>query len=200
MPRITLVTDFGTADGYVAAMKGVVASLAPEALLDDAGHETPQGDVVRAAWPLGRYWPRFPEGTVHLVVVDPGVGTERRPLAAGRALGALGRRLSDPVLLREPEPLRRSGKIEGEVVGPAPLREPDRQRPRCVGADRDDGAGVGTLPARAEHLRGGGAGGLLALVNSAGRLEVAVRAGSAARELGAEAGLPARVVGEVAGG
>lgn len=79
--RITLLTDFGTADGYVAAMKGVIASIAPGATLDDVGHDVPQGDVLRAAWSLSRYWNRFPAGTVHLVVVDPGVGTERRALA-----------------------------------------------------------------------------------------------------------------------
>lgn len=86
--RITLLTDFGTVDGYVAAMKGVLARAAPEARLDDASHDLPQGDVRAAAWALHRYWRLYPEGTVHLVVVDPGVGTERRALAI-RADGRL---------------------------------------------------------------------------------------------------------------
>lgn len=79
--RITLLTDFGTRDGYVAAMKGVLATLAPEARLDDVAHDLAQGDVEQARMTLSRYWRRFPPGTVHLVVVDPGVGTPRRPLA-----------------------------------------------------------------------------------------------------------------------
>lgn len=80
-PRVTLLTDFGTRDGYVAAMKGVLSTLAPDAHLDDVAHDLPQGDVEAAAWTLSRYWNRYPEGTVHLVVVDPGVGTDRRALA-----------------------------------------------------------------------------------------------------------------------
>lgn len=87
--RITVLTDFGTADGYVAAMKGVLAVGAPSAWVVDAGHDVPRGDVAHASWALGRYWARYPEGTVHLVVVDPGVGTARRALAieAGGRLG-----------------------------------------------------------------------------------------------------------------
>jgi len=86
--RVTLLTDFGTVDGYVAAMKGVVADLAPDAHLDDASHDLPQGDIRAAMWALHRYWRLYPEGTVHLVVVDPGVGTESRALAV-RADGRL---------------------------------------------------------------------------------------------------------------
>lgn len=82
MRRITLLTDFGTADGYVAAMKGVIAQIAPEAVVDDAAHDIPPGDVDAAAFALARYWRLYPPGTVHVVVVDPGVGTERRAIAA----------------------------------------------------------------------------------------------------------------------
>lgn len=77
---VTLLTDFGTRDGYVAAMKGVILSLAPEAIIVDAGHETPPRDVAAAAWTLGQYWRLFPRGTIHVAVVDPGVGTERAAL------------------------------------------------------------------------------------------------------------------------
>lgn len=81
MPRITLLTDFGTRDGYVGAMKGVLAVAAPDALLDDVSHDVPRGDRGMAAYVLERYWDRYPRNTVHLVVVDPGVGTSRRALA-----------------------------------------------------------------------------------------------------------------------
>lgn len=86
MGILTLITDFGTADGYVAEMKGVVLGRAPGTVLIDATHEIAPGDVEAAAWVLDRVWDRFPAGTVHLVVVDPGVGTERRPVAV-RAAG-----------------------------------------------------------------------------------------------------------------
>lgn len=83
--RITLLTDFGTADGYVAAMKGVLATLAPEAHLEDASHDVPRGDPRAGALALERYWRLYPAGTVHLVVVDPGVGTRRRAMAVEAA-------------------------------------------------------------------------------------------------------------------
>lgn len=79
--RITLLTDFGTADGYVGAMKGMIASLVPDAVVDDVSHDIPAGDIEAAAWALGAYWKRYPAGTVHVVVVDPGVGTKRDAIA-----------------------------------------------------------------------------------------------------------------------
>ena len=81
MSLITLLTDFGTADSYVAEMKGVLLSAAPGAGLVDVTHSVPPGDVRAGAYLLGRVWHRFPAGTVHLAVVDPGVGTERAALA-----------------------------------------------------------------------------------------------------------------------
>lgn len=80
-PVVTLLTDFGTADGYVGEMKGVLASLAPESPIVDVSHEIPPQDVARARLTVSRYWRRFPRGTVHVVVVDPGVGTARAALA-----------------------------------------------------------------------------------------------------------------------
>jgi S-adenosyl-L-methionine hydrolase (adenosine-forming) len=80
--RITLLTDFGTADGYVGAMKGVIAAIAPAALIDDISHEIVAGDIAAAAWCLGMYWREYPRGSVHVCVVDPGVGGARRALAA----------------------------------------------------------------------------------------------------------------------
>lgn len=80
MTSITLLTDFGTADGYVAEVKGVLASLAPEAALIDLSHDIPAQDITHARLTVARYWRRFPVGTVNLVVVDPGVGTSRAAL------------------------------------------------------------------------------------------------------------------------
>ena len=81
-PRIiTLLTDFGTSDSYVAEMKGVLLSRAPTATLIDLTHDIPLGDIRAAAYVLGRTWNRFPAGTVHLAVVDPGVGSDRAALA-----------------------------------------------------------------------------------------------------------------------
>ncbi|MDQ6828656.1 MAG: SAM-dependent chlorinase/fluorinase, partial [Gemmatimonadota bacterium] len=80
-PIITLTTDFGTADGYVGEMKGVLLAMAPEAHLVDVSHEIAPQDVEGARLAVARMWRRFPEHTVHVVVVDPGVGSEREALA-----------------------------------------------------------------------------------------------------------------------
>jgi hypothetical protein len=77
---LTLTTDFGTADGYAGAIKGEVLSRAPGTQLVDIAHDIAPQDVMQGAWCLRRAVPRFPAGTVHLAVVDPGVGTGRRGL------------------------------------------------------------------------------------------------------------------------
>lgn len=82
MSILTLLTDFGTADYYVAAVKGTVLRLAPGTQLVDVTHDVPAGDVATGAFLLSAAVPWFPEGTVHLAVVDPGVGSGRRILAA----------------------------------------------------------------------------------------------------------------------
>ena len=83
MPRpiISLTTDFGQADGYVGAMKGVILGICPQATLVDISHQIRPQAVRQAAYILGKTTPYFPPGTVHLVVVDPGVGSARRPIA-----------------------------------------------------------------------------------------------------------------------
>lgn len=81
MTVLTLLTDFGTADSYVAEMKAVILSRSPSSVPVDITHDVAPGDVRSAAYILGRTWHRFPAGTVHLVVVDPGVGTARLALA-----------------------------------------------------------------------------------------------------------------------
>ena len=80
---ITLTTDFGTADGYVAEMKGVLVSRAADAQIIDVTHDIAPQDVTSARLTVARMWRRFPRGTVHLVVVDPGVGSARAALAVG---------------------------------------------------------------------------------------------------------------------
>ena len=86
MPLITLLTDFGTRDHYVAAIKGVILQIAPQTMIVDVTHEIDPQDVVRAAFVLRQIWDWYPPGTVHLAVVDPGVGSDRRILA-GRYTG-----------------------------------------------------------------------------------------------------------------
>ena len=79
---ITLLTDFGTSDSYVAEMKAVLLSSATSAVLVDIGHQVAPGDIRAGQYLLGRAWKHFPLATVHLAIVDPGVGTARRALAA----------------------------------------------------------------------------------------------------------------------
>jgi S-adenosylmethionine hydrolase len=241
MPRlITLLTDFGTADGYVGEMKAVLASLAPGATLVDIAHDVGPHDVDGARLALARYWRRFPEGTVHLVVVDPGVGSARgalatssegrflvgpdngvlspallhadarcvslsipasaaptfhgrdvfAPAAAQLALGAaletLGVVTEDPVIRRTPEATRRTdGAVQGEVIT----------------VDRFGNAVTNLLAMRGGQVQVNGfslvlrrtyadvaQGEPLALVGSSGLVEIAVRDGSAAEQLGLRRG------------
>ena len=77
---VTLITDFGLQAEYAGAMKGSILTANPRCQVVDVTHEIPAGDILRASFLLGSAYSHFPEGTVHLVVVDPGVGTNRRPL------------------------------------------------------------------------------------------------------------------------
>ncbi len=77
---ITLMTDFGTGDPFVAEMKGTILKICPDARIVDLTHDIPPFDVRKAAFLLARSFDKFPEGTVHVVVVDPGVGTPRKPV------------------------------------------------------------------------------------------------------------------------
>lgn len=77
---VTLLTDFGTQDAFVASMKGVILSIEPSARFVDISHDVPPRDIPRAARLLATVAPCFPPRTVHLTVVDPGVGTARLPL------------------------------------------------------------------------------------------------------------------------
>ncbi|MDQ3696494.1 MAG: SAM-dependent chlorinase/fluorinase [Gemmatimonadota bacterium] len=133
MPPITLLTDFGTADGYVGEMKGVILSLASEVPIIDISHEVPAHDVDAARLAVARYWRRFPAGVVHVVVVDPGVGTDRAAIAvasAGRFLvgpdnGALSPAMLRPGahVVRLPIPAGASATFHGrDVFAPAAAR------------------------------------------------------------------------------
>ena len=129
-PIITLTTDFGTADGYVGEVKGVLLSHSPDAELVDITHEIPPQDVERARLTVARVWRRFPPGTVHLVVVDPGVGSGRAALAVqseGRFLVGPDNGVLSPALLiagaraiELPLPPRSSATFHGrDVFAPA---------------------------------------------------------------------------------
>ncbi len=78
---ITLLTDFGTEDTYVGVMKGVITSICPSAQVIDLTHQVPPQDIATAAFLLDVSVDYFTEGTIHVAVVDPGVGTARKPVA-----------------------------------------------------------------------------------------------------------------------
>jgi S-adenosylmethionine hydrolase len=81
MPILTLTTDFGLKDGFVGTLKGVIWSICPEAQIADISHAISPQNVLEGAFALWRAYSFFPAKTVHVAVVDPGVGTQRRPLA-----------------------------------------------------------------------------------------------------------------------
>ncbi len=88
-PIVTLLSDFGAGSGYPAQMKGAILGLLPEARLVDLSHEIPAFDVLSGALLLEACVPRFPARAVHCAVVDPGVGTARRPLCVRDPAGRL---------------------------------------------------------------------------------------------------------------
>lgn len=79
-PVITLITDFGLQDYFVSVMKGVILNLNPEVEIIDICHNIPPQDIFQAAYVLKRTYTYFPSGSIHVVVVDPGVGTDRKPI------------------------------------------------------------------------------------------------------------------------
>ena len=240
MSLITLLTDFGTADGYVGEIKGVLLSAVPQPSVVDIAHDVAPQDVEGARLALTRYWRRFPRGTVHLVVVDPGVGSPRAAiavasdgrylvgpdngvlspalllsgvrvvsllvpthasstfhgrdvfapaaalLAAGAVLESLGPTNDHPVVRRTPEAKRLGdGAIGGEVISV------DRFGNLITNLVAPRGGAV-EVSGRAVPLRRTYAdvapGEVIAIVGSSGLVEIAVRDGSAARELDARRG------------
>ena len=90
-PVITLTTDFGLSDHFVGAMKGVIVGICPAAEIVDISHEIGAFGIAEGAFLVAQSWRYFPRGTVHVVVIDPGVGTSRRPIlvqAAGHCFVA----------------------------------------------------------------------------------------------------------------
>ena len=82
MPVISLMTDFGIKDGTVGVMKGVIWNICPSAQISDLSHMIQPQNIQEAAYILARSVTYFPKGSIHMVIVDPGVGTKRRPMAA----------------------------------------------------------------------------------------------------------------------
>ncbi len=255
MPRpvVTFTTDFGAGSGYPAQMKGEVLRRLPDANLVDVSHDVAPFDVLGGALVLEACVPRFPEAAVHVAVVDPGVGTARRPICvvdpAGRRLvgpdnglftpflgegcsafvlsdtgivppdptptfhgrdlfapvaawlagggepDRLGPEVTDLVRLRWPVAVRRPGSVEGECLAADPFGNVLTSiRREDVGGARPVSVRVGDREARFVRTFGEGRPGeLLALWGSAGRLEVAIREGSAARECGLARGAPVLV-------
>ncbi|ABA23399.1 Protein of unknown function DUF62 [Trichormus variabilis ATCC 29413] len=88
-PLLTLLSDFGDRDVYVAVMKGVIAQINPKLQMVDLTHQIPPQNIAAARFCLMNAYPYFPEGTVHIAVVDPGVGSRRRAIAVEFADGFL---------------------------------------------------------------------------------------------------------------
>jgi hypothetical protein len=148
-PIVTLLTDFGTADGYVAELKGVLVSQAPGVTLVDATHDVPAHDVESGRLALARYWRRFPPGTVHLAVVDPGVGGGRAALAVesdGRFLVGPDNGVLSPALL--------AAGARAVALPGAAARRADVSRPRRVRAG-GGAPGDGRAARLAGRARGG---------------------------------------------
>ena len=143
MAIITLMTDFGTADSYGAEIKGVLLSRTPGVTIVDISHQIAPGDVQSGQYLLSRAWKTFPEGTVHLAVVDPGVGTERRAIAAEHAghrfvapdNGLLSFLPQDGRFVSLPIPPRAAPTFHGrDVFAPAAAALASGKRPHELGS------------------------------------------------------------------
>jgi S-adenosyl-L-methionine hydrolase (adenosine-forming) len=213
MSIITLTTDFGLSDSYVAVMKAAVLRHAPRALLIDVTHQVPRHDILCGSITLERAIDGFPSGTVHLAVVDPGVGANRRIIVAqinrqtivcpdnGLITWAWHLHGGGNVHELTWRPRKSSSTFHGrDIMGPA--AGGDARRGRVIHVDHFGNATTnishGALRAftvRNIRVRGRTVGKLrrtywdvapgkpLALIGSAGLLEIAVRDGSAARDL-----------------
>ncbi len=154
---ITLLTDFGRQDGYAGAMQGVLHQRAPGVTLVTISHEIPAQDVAAGAYVLAQAWEHFPPGTVHLAVVDPGVGSSRRGLgvrAGGHFFVAPDNGLLSHVFAREPE-FEARALTESEFWLPRPSRTfHGRDIFAPVAAHLANGAGFSRLgPVIADPMR-----------------------------------------------
>lgn len=259
MAIITLTTDFGLRDGYVAQMKGIILGIDPEARIVDVTHEIPPQDVHRGALVLEQIVEAFPAGTIHVGVVDPGVGSERELLAveaAGQRFlvpnnGLLtrvlrrwppssvrrlterrfwnkeisntfhGRDILSPVaawwsrgtpseefgpVLEQPlvmlkicDPQPIEGGVQGQIEGVDSFGNlitnlEKRHLPAGDAAGLVVETGDLKLTGISQSYSDGYAGEILALFGSGGKLEIAVNAGNAARQLALPIGSLIRVV------
>jgi S-adenosyl-L-methionine hydrolase (adenosine-forming) len=108
-PILTLTTDFGLSDHYVGAMKGVILGICPQAQIVDINHEIGAYRIAEGAFSIAQAYRCFPKGTVHVVVVDPGVGTARRPIlmeAAGQRFIAPDNGVLSMIYAREKSKIR----------------------------------------------------------------------------------------------
>jgi hypothetical protein len=256
-PIITLLTDFGTDDPFVGTMKGVILAIAPAVRIVDLTHAVAPQDVRTGALLLRSAVPYFPAATIHVAVVDPGVGSARRAIVVETADGlligpdngllslastALGRRsvrsLDNPAFFRQPVSRTFHGRdifapaaahlasgarldevgapLDGmvEISLPLPRQTPAGLVGEVLYADRFgnlvtniDADALGSFPAQdlsvsigqmridslADSYAAVAEGALLAILNSAGLLEVAVRNGNAACALAVAAGTPVTV-------
>ncbi len=162
MPIITLTTDFGARDGYVGAMKGVILSIAPQATIVDIAHGIPPQDVAAGAVALAQAAPWFPPGTIHVAVVDPGVGNKRHDIvveAGGHlfvgpdngvlSLVARGPRqifqIESPQFRRDPVSPTFHGR---DVFAPAAARLASGARPMDAGSILDSMVEITRVPTR----------------------------------------------------
>jgi S-adenosylmethionine hydrolase len=211
MAIITLLTDFGTADGYLGEMQGVVLAQAPGVVLVDISHEVPPQDVEHARLALARYWRRFPERTVHVVVVDPGVGTERAAIAVeseGRFLVGPDNGVLSPALLvagaqavRLRVPPESSATFHGrDVFAPAAARLARGEPLESVGRPHD-GPIIRRTPAPVRRSDGSIAGEVVG-VDHFGNLvtNIAAPRGGMVELAGRRIGAVQRTYGEVAPG
>jgi S-adenosylmethionine hydrolase len=197
---VTLTTDFGVRDPYVAEMKGVMLGLAPDLQLVDITHDVDSHDVIGAALVLEGAAPFFPAGTIHLAVVDPGVGTARRGLVvtAGAALFvAPDNGLLTPILARggwrafeltatELRLPRVSRTFHGrDVFAPAAAHLARGVAPERFGAAVDDPV---LVPWPEMHAVGGAVAGAVLHVDRFGNLITSIPA-DAVEALGAEASI-----------
>lgn len=147
---VTLTTDFGTGSGYVAELKGRLLHARTPATLIDIAHDLPPHDVRSAAWLVGRACPAFPAGSLHIVVVDPGVGTQRRLVwvrAGGQEYlapdnGVLTRVLAAASVAEArvvPVPDAAATTFHGrDALAPAAVALLDGVRPAALGPEADD--------------------------------------------------------------
>ena len=222
---ITLTTDFGLADPYVAAVKGAILSVNPQATVVDISHEVAPQRIVQAVYLAGCAWPHFPPGSIHVAVVDPGVGTERRAVIVEGPGGLYVGPDNGVLSAALPEEARSMARGEGPAAIPLPqgyrafliaearfLRQPvsDTFHGRDVFAPaaahlslgvspEEFGQRVGSLlalpPIRAEHRADGALVGRVLHVDRFGNLVTDVRAEDLPRGR-----LLVEIVGQTVGG